>query len=268
MKKTKSPKIYYYDVKDGVDLTSCLQGFLYNSTSEEMSIGRSPIKQLRGVQEQNGVILARICKIVVEGKPLGCDPYNPSEKELEDSFVFSSHMLYDKSKKRVLIEHNGDNSGVPNTVLTRLIKQQCADINVAIGLIMRKDAVKEILEKKGLLETITMPIDKETAQYLALASGDSADMSDNQLESGEYIKEVTIKAKINRGSLSESFIKNIVNRFKKGEIKNAKFGVGTTNLVELRHFSKFEKIEVELTDKKHFDTDDFYQQLVQLNNET
>lgn len=266
--KNKNATIYFYNVEEGVDLTNCLQGFLYNSTSEEMSVGRSPVKQLRDVKEQDGVILARICKIVVEGKPLGCDPYNPNERELDDSFVFSSHMLYDKSKNRALIQLNRETSGVPNTILTRLIKQQCPDMDVAINLIMRQDAVKAIREQRGLFETITMPIDKETAKYLTLASGDAADMTDNQLESGEYVKEVRIKVKINRGSLSNNLIENIVSRFKKGKIQNAKFGVGNKNLVDLHHFSKFKEIKVQLTGKKHFDTEDFYHQLIQLNNET
>lgn len=104
---------------------------------------------------------------------------------------------------------------------------------------------------------------------MSAAIGEYNEITDSQaiLDDLPTTNKITLRISIKAGSITKDWIDNIVGRFNKGKVENCKFGVGNKNIVELKQFSKFDEIDVALTNKKHFDKLDFYDKLIKLNDE-
>lgn len=262
----KQVKVFYYKVDR--DISSLLAGFRAHSISQEMSIiGSDKVYQFRDIEQRGNIILGRVCKVLIEGKPTAGEAFKPLEKDMQDDLIFDCHFLYNSTKNSMLIQHNNQTSTAPNTIISRLLvhayKEELST-GLGIQLFIRQDAIEEVKRNRGEIQTITMAMDQDVSKYLTMASGGSYnDMTSDQMR-GVFPKEANLKFKIQVGSLKDGFIDKIYNIFKKGEAKDVTFGMGREK-INLKEFAKFDKIDVELTEHKHFDKDDFFHKLVDLN---
>lgn len=153
MPKPKNSKIYFYDVDQ--DIYDCIVGFQTQSVSKEMSILRGDsVLQLRGVELRDNIVLMQICKVLINGKPYVGEAFIDQMEDLDKDVIYICHGLYDRNKKRMLIQHNTEAMSSPNTTLVKLLLNQCEknfQSGLSITLVSRKDQVKEIIKNRGIL---------------------------------------------------------------------------------------------------------------------